>query len=72
MSESYEERLRERFEAIRDMALDALDMLDAQKADDDHAPIGRPGEPSWMLGQIAAEVAAAQTVAAEHRPDEDA
>lgn len=68
--QSFEQLLRERFERIRDLALDALDMLNAQAAGDTSAMATR-GEPTWMVGQIANEVIAAERIASEFVLDDD-
>lgn len=65
-----EQLLREKFERIRDIALDALDMLDAQ-AGGEESPSARPGEPTWMVGQIANEVIDAERIISEFVVDDE-
>jgi hypothetical protein len=69
--EPFEGLLREKFERIRDLALDALDMLDAQARGDTTSPSARPGEPTWMVGQIANEVIDAERIISEFVVDDD-
>ena len=66
--ESYEERLRESFEQIQALANDALSMLDAQR---EGSPIVPPDETTWVLGQIAAQVIAAEAIIAEWDVSDD-
>ena len=68
--EGFEQLLREKLERIRDIALDALDMLDAQ-ARGDTSPSARPGEPTWMVGQIANEVIDAERIISEFVVDDE-